>query len=198
MLPGGDGHFCKVDFRGNFVISCSRCGCICLSMGCVCVCGEIWHATALQLQPISTNMELPKEIKVFIWWNKPYSFSNSLGIASRCIQGAQTGQRGLMDPGWQHSPAMLCGFQEATNLLLSHPFPVASMDMVLSLLSWPLDTHPAQSEACGTHPPLKDDSVVSKSYMKVVGAGQKSLVTLRDQSLCLALTTSIRKAQMTS
>lgn len=37
MLPGGDEHFPKVDFRRNFVISCSRCGCICPCVGCVCV-----------------------------------------------------------------------------------------------------------------------------------------------------------------
>lgn len=64
--------------------------------------------------------------------------------------------------------------------------------------SWLSDTHSARFEACGTYLPCRDDSVANKSYMRVAGAGQKTLIILRSQSSCLALTISIRKAQMTS
>lgn len=71
------------------------------------------------------------------------------------------------------------------------------MDTVLSLLPWLPDTHPAQPEVCETILPLRDDSVDSKSCMRVARAGQKSLIALRSYSLCLALTqiTSLGSAQ---
>lgn len=65
----------------------------------------------------------------------------------------------------------------------------------VSMQSWFSDTHSAQSEVCGTYLPCRDDSVTSKSYIGVPGAGWKTLIILRSQSSRLALTISIRKAQ---
>lgn len=81
--------------------------------------------------------------------------------------------------------------------LLPRPLQVTSMGTVEQHTPGS-DTRSARFEACGTYLPCRDDSVGSKSYMRVAGAGQKTLIILRSQSSCLALPIPIRKAQMTS
>lgn len=71
MLPGGDGHFCKVDFRRNFVISHSRCwvhlstheGCVCVvrsDMSQLCSCSPLAQAWScprrLEFSSAETNL----------------------------------------------------------------------------------------------------------------------------------------------
>lgn len=203
MLPGGDDHFRKVDFSRNFgtALSTHRRICPCvgftpyvsvvrsdMSQLCSCIpsaqafsCPRWWYFSCDEttfipflivlglLQDVSRKLGQAK----WGWWIQGGNVPQQCSVASK-------------------QPQIFCCCSAATSLASDVKGHAVSMQ------PWLSDTCSVQSEVCGTNLPCRDDSMASKGYMRVAGAGQKTLIILRTQFSCLAFTISIRKAQMTS